>query len=60
MVLSLHSPLVTGSFVDRSSHTHEGRGVAYGLIVRPGRGPSSARVLDGPFPVGIIYRTMPK
>lgn len=37
-----------------------GGGVAYDLIERPGRGPSSARALDGPFPVGIIYRTMPK
>lgn len=30
------------------------------MIERPGREPSSARALDGPFPVGIIYRTMPK
>lgn len=38
----------------------EGGGVAYGLIERPGRGPSSARAQDGPFPAGIVYRTMPK
>ena len=37
-----------------------GGGVAYGLIERPGRGAAAPPALDGPFPVGIIYRTMPK